>query len=222
MPGTRMPGTRQIAVLETQDGDASTGRVGSVCTPCCLLHCEDASSQYRSGGGWSAAQRPGLEGPRRWGARTQSLRGLPVPATPGSQALRLWGGGGGGGVALRWLPCQEHRPLPALKEGRTLRAQGGAPLQPPRRLHSCGEEEPHTGEVCTHSELKFDLHTTHTHPTPSTAPHPRYRSGPAKGLQTWGVPLTPPAGVPALRTSSTFLPCLPRRVMPRPWAVQSH
>lgn len=174
-----MPGTRQIAVLETQDGDASTGRVGSVCTPCCLLHCEDASSQYRSGGGWSAAQRPGLEGPRRWGARTQSLRGLPVPATPGSQALRLWGGGGGRGVALRWLPCQEHRPLPALKEGRTLRAQGGAPLQPPRRLHSCGEEEPHTGEVCTHSELKFDLHTTHTH-TPPLPPPPTPATGAAQ------------------------------------------
>ena len=28
---------------------------------------------YRSGGGWSAAQRPGLEGPRRWGhARSPS------------------------------------------------------------------------------------------------------------------------------------------------------
>ena len=61
----------------------------------------------------------------------------------GAQAGR----GVGGSVALRWLPCQEHRPLPAPKEGRTLRAQGGVPLQPPRCLHSCGEEEPRAGET---------------------------------------------------------------------------
>nr|CAI9712359.1 unnamed protein product [Rangifer tarandus platyrhynchus] len=33
------------------------------------------------------ARRSHLEDPRRRGARTRSLRGLPVPATPGSQAL---------------------------------------------------------------------------------------------------------------------------------------
>ena len=72
------------------------------------------------------------------------------------------------------------------------------------------------------TEIQFTHHThTHTPHTPHTHTQTCHRSGPARGPQTWGVPLTPPAGLPALRPSSTFLPCLPRRVMLRPWALQS-
>lgn len=34
MQGTRMRGTRQIAVLVTRDGETPMGKVGSVCPPC--------------------------------------------------------------------------------------------------------------------------------------------------------------------------------------------
>lgn len=109
MRGTRMPEQGKLWSWRLRRETRPHGKVGRVCTPCCLLHCEDASSRYCSEGDGGSAQsgrsgfrrahdgvfspRPGLRSPRRLGHRRSG-----------------WGVGrgcgGGGGASSPWLPCQ--------------------------------------------------------------------------------------------------------------------